>query len=107
MKKIPKKLIKKTIANSIKKAKPQKVILFGSHAYGNPSKDSDVDLLFIKNTGLSPLKRYCFVSNNIDHIFPMDIMVKTPLEIRKRLAMGDPFYKEIIKKGIVLYDSSK
>lgn len=99
--------LKKIINNTIRKVKPNKIILFGSHAYGHPNTNSDVDLLFIKETRLSPLKRYCFVSNNIDHIFPMDILVKTPLEIRKRLAMGDPFYKEIIKKGIVLYDSSK
>ncbi|MBI5701679.1 nucleotidyltransferase domain-containing protein [Candidatus Saganbacteria bacterium] len=94
----------KTAAESIK---PEKVILFGSYAYGNPNKDSDVDLLFIKDTRLKGMKRYSWATRHIEHLFPMDILIKTPSEVKKRLKMGDPFYHEIINKGKVLYDSSK
>src|SRR3989339_1861465 len=97
------KLIKKLVGNAADKIKPDKIILFGSYAYGSPNKYSDVDLLFIKNTKLSMMKRHCFVSSNIDHILPMDILVKTPSEVNKRLKMGDIFYKEILTKGKVLY----
>lgn len=98
--------ISKIINDAVKKIKPEKVILFGSYAYGNPNKDSDVDLLFIKNTKLSGLNRYRSVSRNIVRLFPMDILIKTPLEIKKRLAMGDPFYNEIVSKGKVLYEAT-
>ncbi len=102
-----KKNVIKLVGNIVKKAaeeiKPLKVILFGSYAYGKPNKDSDVDLLFIKETKLSHIKRYSWVSDKIERLFPTDILVKTPKEIKKRLAIGDPFYKEILKKGKVLY----
>ena len=94
---VKKNQIKKIVLKAAEKVKPKKVILFGSYAYGKPNKDSDVDLLFIKNTNLSFVNRYCLVSKNIDHKFPMDILVKTPAEVKKRLKMGDPFYKEIIR----------
>lgn len=99
--------IQHVIDGAAEKINPQKIILFGSHAYGQPNINSDVDLLFVINTPLSGLKRYCWVSDNIEHKFPMDILVKTPAEIKKRIKMGDPFYKEIINKGKVLYESAK
>ena len=102
-----KQLIKLTVKEAVEKTNPEKIILFGSYAYGNPTKDSDVDLLIIQNTHLSGTKRYCAVINNIPHLFAMDLLVKTPAEIKKRLKMGDPFYKEIMQKGKVLYDASK
>ncbi|MBU0501883.1 MAG: nucleotidyltransferase domain-containing protein [bacterium] len=100
-----KKKIKKVVVQAAEKINPDKIILFGSYAYGKPNKDSDVDLLFIKNTKLKGLKRYSFISHNIEHSFPMDILIKTPAEVKKRLAMGDPFYKEILQKGEVVYES--
>ncbi|OGC07169.1 hypothetical protein A2526_03090 [candidate division WOR-1 bacterium RIFOXYD2_FULL_36_8] len=100
------KLIRTIVDKSINRVKPQKVILFGSYAYGNPNNDSDVDLLFIKNTKQSNLEKHRFVSSRIDHVLPLDILVKTDFEVDKRLKMGDPFYKEIIKKGRVLYEST-
>lgn len=105
MKKLHKKTIKKVVNQAVNKINPLKVILFGSYAYGKPNRDSDVDLLFVTDTKLKGLKRYSFVSQNIDHVFAMDIIVKSPAEIKKRLAMGDPFYKEILKKGELLYES--
>jgi len=102
-----KKLISKVINDAAEKIKPEKVILFGSYAYGKPTKDSDVDLLFIKNTSLSRMERYRLVNEHLEHFIPMDILIKTPSEVRKRLKMGDPFYKEIINKGRILYDASK
>ncbi|MBU0573870.1 MAG: nucleotidyltransferase domain-containing protein [Candidatus Margulisiibacteriota bacterium] len=95
------------IKNAAKRTSPAKIILFGSYAYGKPNKDSDVDLLFIKDTRLKGVKRHSHFCSKIDHIFPVDIIVKTPAEIKKRLDMGDPFYREIIQKGVVLYESPK
>lgn len=101
------KLIRNLVLKAAYKVKPLKVILFGSYAYGSPDKDSDVDLLFIKETELRGIKRYCLVSQQIERLFPVDLLVKTPQEVAKRLRMGDPFYKEIMKKGKIIYDSSR
>jgi len=100
-------LIRKVVRESIGKINPQKVILFGSFAYGQPNANSDVDLLFVKETRLKGVKRYCSISENVERIFPMDIIVKTPDEVGVRLKMGDPFYKEIFDKGKILYEASK
>jgi len=102
-KKITLKLIRNVVSTAVDKIQPDKVILFGSFAYGKPSADSDVDLLFIKQTKLTGINRYTWMSDNIEHLFPMDILMKTPQELNKRLLMGDPFYKEIMKKGKILY----
>lgn len=101
------KLIKSTVTEAAKKILPEKVILFGSYAYGKPNQDSDVDLLFIKKTNLSRMERHVFVNTYLEHFMPMDILIKTPSEVQKRLKMGDPFYKEIIKKGEVIFNGAK
>ncbi|MFA6549161.1 MAG: nucleotidyltransferase domain-containing protein [Candidatus Margulisiibacteriota bacterium] len=105
MRNIKKREIKKVVSQAAEKINPEKVILFGSYAYGKPNKDSDVDLLFITNTELKGLKRYRWVNQYVSHIFPIDLIIKTPSEIKQRLSMGDPFYKEIISKGKTLYES--
>ncbi len=98
-------LINKMIKKAVIKVKPEKVILFGSYAYGKPHKNSDVDLLFVKETKLSGIARYCWIANEIEHLLPIEILVKTSSEIAKRLEMGDSFYKEIMKKGKIIYES--
>jgi len=84
--------------------KPDKIILFGSYAYGVPSPDSDVDLLIVMKTRLSAKERYLAVSRLIDpRPFPMDILVKTPREVDRALRTGDFFMQEIVSRGRVLY----
>jgi predicted nucleotidyltransferase len=84
---------------------PERIILFGSYAYGHPTPDSDVDLMVILNTDLPPLHRYLLVSRLLDpRPFPVDILVKTPGEIEKGLASGDSLLRQIIEQGVVLYE---
>ena len=86
---------------------PEKVILFGSYAYGTPSDHSDVDLLVILETDARPADRYLAVSRLIrPRPFPLDILVKTPDEITQALAKGDGFIREIVTQGRVLYARS-
>ena len=106
MKKSNKTVIKRIINKAIEEIKPEKVVLFGSQAYGKPNRDSDFDLLFIKNTKRKGIARYRWVDQHISHVVPMDILIRTPAEIKERLLMGDPFYKEIMTKGKVLYESA-
>jgi predicted nucleotidyltransferase len=83
---------------------PEKIILFGSYAYGSPSGDSDVDMLVIMQTTASPADRYVLVSHLIrPRPFPLDLLVKTPEEIAQALAKGDSFIQEIVTQGRVLY----
>jgi uncharacterized protein len=82
----------------------EKIILFGSYAYGSPSDDSDVDLLVIMQTTARPADRYVAVSRTIrPRPFPLDILVKTPDEIAGAIARDDRFIQEIVSRGRILY----
>lgn len=84
---------------------PIKVILFGSYAYGKPTVDSDVDILVIMNSRKRPVRRRLEVRLAIDTpSVPMDILVLTPGEIRRRLRWFDPFLDEVLAKGRVLFE---
>jgi len=84
---------------------PDKIILFGSFAYGEPTPDSDVDLFVVMESNERWTRRYLRVSEVLSpRPFPVDIIVRTPAEVRERLQVGDCFIKEIVEKGIVLYD---
>ena len=83
---------------------PQQVILFGSYAYGNPSPDSDVDLLVVMpHEGHSAMVA-SMIRKNVRSGFPLDLVVRSPEEIRRRLSLGDGFIQEIVKKGKPLYE---
>jgi len=87
---------------------PEQVILFGSYAYGVPTPDSDVDLLVVKDTGNSPVSEATRIRRAVRHLrhtvsnLPLDIMVRTPEDLRKRIAHGADFHQEIVQKGLVL-----
>ncbi|NQU82504.1 MAG: nucleotidyltransferase domain-containing protein [Parcubacteria group bacterium] len=96
--------IRKIRDQIVKKYKPEKIILYGSFAYGNPHKDSDVDLLVIKKTKKARTKRHLEIDRMLlDRTMPLDILVYTPAEIKKRLLLGDFFIKDIIMQGKILY----
>ena len=84
--------------------KPEKIILFGSHSEGKGQRDSDIDLLVIKDTDSTPWVRAEEIDHYIQHIVPIDILVYTPKEIEERLQINDFFVKDIMEKGSVLYE---
>lgn len=86
--------------------RPRRIILFGSYAYGKPTRDSDVDLLVImphKGNGADQATR---IRLKLRAPFPMDLLVRTPQKIRQRVAWGDCFIQEVLEKGQVLYEAS-
>lgn len=83
---------------------PDKIMLFGSYATGNPNPDSDVDLLVIIDSKRSTLDLAVEISLALKHSFPIDIIVRTPQEIAKRLKHGDFFITDIMENGKVLYE---
>ena len=85
---------------------PTQVILFGSYAYGHPTRDSDIDLLIVKETKQSFLQRMFEVRRLVSPIlksYPFDPIVVTPKELQKRLARGDQFLQQIVTKGKTVY----
>jgi predicted nucleotidyltransferase len=94
------------IERIVSELKPEKIILFGSYAYGDPTPDSDVDLLVIVKTKAKEIDRYVAVSNLLyPRQFPVDILVKTPKEIREAShKKGNFFLREILTKGKVIYE---
>jgi predicted nucleotidyltransferase len=87
---------------------PDKIIVFGSYIYGVPTPDSDLDLLVIIDTQARPVDRYQSVSSLLrPRPFPLDILVKTPEEIKQACAQGDSFIVEILTQGRVLYERAE
>src|SRR2546422_379481 len=86
--------------------KPRKIILFGSYAYGKPTDDSDVDLLVVLPGKGRSQDRALQIRLAVEADFPMDLIVRTPAEMRQRLSWGDWFLREIVEKGIALYDAA-
>ena len=84
---------------------PQRVILFGSYAYGRPTPDSDVDLLVVMPHEVPPALQAAEIRKHIRAGFPMDLVVRSPEEIQRRLAMDDVFISEIIQRGQPLYEA--
>lgn len=102
------KSLRPAIQKVVNELNPEKIILFGSYAYGTPNQHSDVDLLVIMKTRASLKDRSWAVSRLlIPRPFPVDILVKTPREMEKALKSGDFFLKEILSRGKVLYERSE
>jgi predicted nucleotidyltransferase len=86
---------------------PEKIILFGSYAYGNPTPDSDVDLLVVMETSDSHTERYLKVARLLrPRQFPVDIIVKTPQEVEKEYS-NNFIIREIVNKGKILYERNR
>jgi predicted nucleotidyltransferase len=87
---------------------PEKIILFGSYAYGHPKPESDVDLLVIMDTPLRSRQQRLEISRALSpRPFPLDVVVRTPQELAERIAMGDLFLREITTRGKVLYERNR
>ncbi len=83
---------------------PRRIILFGSYACGSPTEDSDVDLLITRQRwSMSPLTAAGKMRIDLGVPFAMDLIVRTEAEIRRRIAGGDSFLREVLETGIPLY----
>ncbi|NMB26277.1 MAG: nucleotidyltransferase domain-containing protein [Firmicutes bacterium] len=84
---------------------PDKVILFGSYAYGEPNWDSDLDLLVIKETNKPRYRRGREVRKHLRGMkIPLDIVVYTQEEIREFEGVETSFIAQVVKQGRVLYE---
>ena len=100
---MPKAAIRRFAQQIAEQFHPNRIILFGSHAYGNPDADSDVDILVIMPTR-NQLDQAFKIRLAVPASFPLDLIVRTPKNMRSRLKDGDLFHTEVMKKGKVLYE---
>lgn len=84
---------------------PLKIILFGSHANGKPSWDSDVDLLVVMPFSGRPNRQAVKIRSRIETTVALDLLVRTPQQVSQRLAMGDTFMRDILDRGKVVYEA--
>lgn len=87
--------------------KPKRIILFGSYAYGKPTRDSDVDLMVVFPGKLSAFDRALDIRMKLHPGFPIDVLTRTETEIRHRIAIEDWFIMDIMEKGKVLYEAHR
>ena len=99
---IPLSAIQRLAREIADKFQPDKIILFGSYAYGKPHQDSDVDLLVVM-PARNETSKACRIRLAVHHPFPLDLIVRTPENLQWRLAEEDWFLREVVEKGKVLY----
>src|ERR671936_143434 len=103
---VPMRVIRRFARQVAERFHPDKIILFGSYAYGTPHEDSDVDILVIM-PARNQLDQAVKIELACDPPFPLDLLVRTPHTMQWRLAEGDSFLREITAKGKILYEKNR
>ncbi|MEI6515702.1 MAG: nucleotidyltransferase domain-containing protein [bacterium] len=102
---VARKDIKTYVEAMVRYFAPERVVLFGSYAKGNPNEDSDVDMLVImEHDKRKDVEQAVAIDVQLPRKFPLDLIVRRPSEISKRLAMGDVFLSSILGEGQVLHE---
>lgn len=101
---ISKRTLSAIVSSIVENCAPEKIILFGSHAYGKPTEESDLDLFVVARIPGLPSERIRTVRRAIKQNIPVDVVVRTPEEVQRAMQGRDWFVQEIIQKGRVLYE---
>jgi uncharacterized protein len=84
---------------------PEQIILFGSHAYGRPTSESDVDLLVVMDSVIDETETMVEIAKSLPVLtFGVDIIVRSRRTLERRKKLGDWFLQEVTQKGKVLYE---
>ena len=108
IRRLPPKEIKRLCAEIAREFHPDKIVLFGSHAYGEPRVGSDVDLLVVMPFEGSPFRQAAVVMGHVVQtigVLPLDLLVRTGQQVQERIQMGDSFMREIMERGRVMYEA--
>ena len=97
--------IKRYASELARTIRPERIILFGSYAYGKPTGDSDVDLLVILPHAGHDIEEAVRIRQRLTAPFPLDLIVRTPENLRNRLDAGDAFLTSVMTMGKVLYEA--
>jgi predicted nucleotidyltransferase len=85
---------------------PDRIILFGSYAYGQPGNDSDVDILVVLPFKGKPARKAIEIRNKVNAGVPLDLIVRTPEQLAEPLAQNDWFMRDIVERGRTLYEAN-
>ena len=103
--------IKNEIVEQLKPLHPEKIILFGSYAWGEPGEDSDIDLYVVTNDEFIPnnyqekrevVRKVSRRLRDIRQRFSMDLLVHTKSMSDKFFELNSSFSKEIKQSGLRL-----
>jgi predicted nucleotidyltransferase len=103
------------LVEKLKSTQPEKIILFGSYAYGSPNENSDLDILVVTSDDIIPSsfseksQIYLRISKSISDIktkFPIDLIVHTKAMHLKFIELNSLFARELLMKGKVLYEKN-
>ncbi len=100
---VPMSAIRRYVRRIVGRFHPDKVILFGSYAYGRPTQESDVDLMVIM-PARNELDQAVQICEEFDQDFNLDLIVRTPKRVEQRLRWGDWFLRDVVYRGKVLYE---
>src|SRR3954468_22734459 len=92
---VPRAAIRRYVRQVVERFRPERVILFGSHAYGKPHADSDVDLLVVMPAA-NQINQAVRIGLSLPARFPLDLIVRTPGNLAYRLKWNDWFLKEVV-----------
>ena len=97
--------LKEAVKRIIESFNPEKIILFGSYAYGQPTKDSDIDLMVVMDTDMKPYERAVPIRRALKYLgMPKDIIVRTPQEFEGFKDIIGTIIYTVAHKGKVLYE---
>ena len=99
--------IRKLAREIVRGFNPERIILFGSYAYGKPAPYSDVDLLVIMKFEGKPFWKSLEIINRIEPDFSTDLLARRPDDTERRYDQGDPLIREAIDRGKVLYERGR
>ncbi len=99
--------IKELSASLGREFEPERIVLFGSHARGEATEDSDVDLLVILTFEGKAVHQVVRMRMAVRPSFPVDLIVRTPAQVRERLEMGDDFIRHILEEGKIVYEADQ
>jgi len=103
-----------SITETLKDKGVEKIILFGSYAYGKPTEDSDLDIIVVTTDNYMPITnrekmelhhKYNLLIKNFRRVIPIHLLVYTRVMYQKLLESGSLFTKEINQKGKILYEA--
>ena len=102
---IPMKTIRGIAQHIAQQFNPEQIILFGSHAYGRPTAESDVDLLVVMDKPVDEMETMVEIAKSLPILpFGVDIIVRSRKTLERRKKLGDWFLREVTQKGKVLYE---
>jgi predicted nucleotidyltransferase len=102
---IPLSVIRRFARQVVEQFHPDKIILFGSYAYGRPHADSDVDILVVM-PARNQIDQAFKIHWALQPPFPLQLIVRTPANLKWRLEEGESFLTEVMAKGKVLYEAN-